>query len=45
MNNVTYRAYQEADAARVKELVDEVFHVHHFTKGEGSLLDTSAKSA
>jgi len=41
MNNVTYRPYQEADAARVKELVNEAFHVHLYTKGEGSLLDSA----
>jgi len=41
MSSVTYRSYQESDAARVKELIDEAFHVSLYTGGSGSLRNSA----
>lgn len=41
MPNITYRPYQESDAERVKELLDEAFHIHLYTQGSASLTNSA----
>lgn len=41
MTHVTYRPYRESDAAQVKPMLNEAFHIHRYTGGAGGVLESA----